>query len=127
MKPLTAKQKEWADRFIEYGNGTKAAIETYDCIYTTAKTISTKNRIKPNIVAYIEGKQPVYISKMEKLMHAKSEQVQFQATRDLLDRSGLKPVEKTQSMNVNIDIKLDPKERELKEKYEQELRASLAG
>lgn len=128
-RKLTDKQKKFADLKLETGNATQSALKTYDTEdYDTAKSIGHENLTKPHIIAYLESKQPEYINRMDKLsLTAKSDMVKFVSTKDLLDRSGLKPIEKTQSVNFNVDIKLDETERRLKDKYEQELKASFIG
>lgn len=52
-KKLTEKQQRFADYFIEYGNGTQAAIKA-GYSKKTASVISTENLRKPNIRAYID-------------------------------------------------------------------------
>lgn len=51
-KKLTEKQRRFADYFIQYGNGTQAAIKA-GYSKKTAGVISTENLKKPNISAYI--------------------------------------------------------------------------
>lgn len=51
-RPLTKKQKDFADYFIQTGNGTKAA-ELAGYSKKTAKVIASENLTKPNIKKYI--------------------------------------------------------------------------
>jgi len=127
MVTLKPKQKKFADEYLDKGVASKAAEIAYDVKNNAvARSIGSENLTKPNIIEYLEGKQPKYINKMESLSEtAKNEGVQFQATKDLLDRSGLKPIEKTQNLNVNVEVILDKKSQKLIEKYEKELREKL--
>lgn len=52
---LTAKQKKFADNYIETGNATQSAIKA-GYSKKTAPTIASENLIKPNIKAYIDKK-----------------------------------------------------------------------
>lgn len=53
MTKLTEKQKRFADKYIELGNGTKAAIEA-GYSKKTARVIGQENLLKPAIKAYID-------------------------------------------------------------------------
>jgi phage terminase small subunit len=54
---LTRKQKIFADKYIETGNGTKSALEAYNTTdYDSANTIARENLQKPPIKAYLEDK-----------------------------------------------------------------------
>lgn len=52
---VTPKQKEFADLYVENGgNGTAAALESYDTdSYSTAAAIASENLKKPNVVEYL--------------------------------------------------------------------------
>ena len=52
-RPLTVKQKRFADAYIELGNGTEAAIKAGYSV-KTAKEIGSENLTKPNIKRYID-------------------------------------------------------------------------
>jgi hypothetical protein len=61
-------------------------------------------------------------------IEAESEKVRLDANRDILDRAGYKPVHHVESKNLTVDVKMDvsdPRAKELKEKFEQELFETL--
>lgn len=98
MERLTKKQKEFSDKYIETGNGTKAALEVYNTDdYNTAAAIASQNLNKLNIRAYLEEKSKDAASMVYKLSQkAKNEGVRLGASKDILDRAGFKPVEKSE-------------------------------
>lgn len=56
---LTKKQKEFVETYAETGNGTKAALATYDTEDpNTAAAIASENLRKPNIMAALEEALP---------------------------------------------------------------------
>ena len=106
---ITKKQKAFADEYKETGNATQSALKAYDTkTPEAAKSIGSRTLKIANVQEYLKSKQDVYISRMDKLStKAKQEGIRYQATKDLLDRSGLKPTEKItadiKSTNVNED------------------------
>jgi len=106
-RTLTKKQKAWADKKLETGNGTQAALEVYDTNdENTAAVIASENLTKPKIQEYLQSKAEDAITRIEKLaINAKSESVRLAANIDLADRGGLKPVQK--HLNVNLDVTAD--------------------
>jgi len=55
-KRLTKKQKEFADEYVKTGNGTKAALKTYETSdYSTASVIAAENLDKPKIRQYLDS------------------------------------------------------------------------
>ena len=95
-RKITKKQKAFADKYLETGNGTRAALATYDTDKEdTAKSIASENLTKPNVLAYLESNADAVANNMVKLaLKAKNEQVQVNAGKDVLDRAGYKPKEK---------------------------------
>ena len=97
---LTKKQKEFADEYLETGNGTQAALKAYD-IETKKKeecaaSIGYENLRKPQIQAYIENEAEGAASRIVEISKtAKMEAVKLNANKDILDRAGFKPTDKT--------------------------------
>ncbi len=55
IKPLTIKQKKFVKAYVETGNGTKAALKTYDTTDPdTARAISSENLAKPSVRFAVE-------------------------------------------------------------------------
>lgn len=93
---LTKKQKEFADEYLETGNGTKAALKAYDTKKEeTAAVIASENLRKPKVQAYLEDKAERAAEVIfELLENAQNETVKLNAGKDILDRAGHKPTEK---------------------------------
>jgi len=54
-RPLTWKQKQWAHRFVEHGNATRAAREAgYTGNENVIKAMGTQNLSKPSVMALVE-------------------------------------------------------------------------
>lgn len=93
---LTKKQKEFADEYLETGNGTKAALKAYNTEdYSTAGAISSQNLKKLKVREYLEEKSERAAEVIfELLENAQNETVKLNAGKDILDRAGHKPTEK---------------------------------
>lgn len=126
MEKLTKKEKGFADDYLESGNGTKAVLQNYDTdSENSAASIATQNLRKVKIQEYLESKsERASIRIVELSEQAENLPVALGATKDILDRSGFKPVEKSINLNVEAEI-TNPKARQLAEKYEEELKKSL--
>lgn len=123
---LTKKQKGFVKDYLETGNGTQSVLKNYDTKDTaTAAVMATENLSKPNVREYLESKAEKAAEMIFILSQtADNEGVKLGASKDILDRSGFKPVEK--SINLNVDVEItDPKARELAMKYEEELKKGL--
>jgi|CXWK01.1.fsa_nt_gi phage terminase small subunit len=104
---LTKKQEIFVKEYLDTGNGTQAALEAYDTDNPrVAAAIASENLTKPNIVAYFENVAEKVASNMYHLaLNAESEQVQLGAGKDILDRAGYKPVEKSELSNPDGNLK----------------------
>lgn len=99
---LTKKQKEFARNYLDTGNATKSVIEAgYDVKNNeVARSIGSENLTKPNIIEYLSSQADAVASNMVRLaLSAESEQVQCAAGKDILDRAGYKPVDKSDIMS----------------------------
>lgn len=126
---LTHKQKKFADAYIETGNKTQSALKAYDTTSPdVAAVIGIENLGKPKIREYIESKaENAAIRIVELSEQNENLNVALGASKDILDRAGYKPVEKSQSVNVNLDINYQPKDKKIADKYEEELRRGILG
>lgn len=108
---LTQKQKGFVATYLDTGNATEAALQNYDTEdRLTAASIGSENLTKPNILAYIESKAEKAAEIIFSLaQHGESDAIRLNASKDILDRAGYKPVEK--SMNVNVEIKPEPSDK----------------
>ncbi len=125
---LTAKQKKFADAYIETGNKTQSALKAYDTkSENVASVIGVENLRKPSVVAYLESRAENAAIRVVELSEQEDNlAVALGASKDILDRAGYKPVEKSQSINLDVKIDAtDPKAKALAEEYEEKLRLSM--
>lgn len=125
-KRLTKKEKGVADDYIETGNGTQAALKYYNTTDTdSAASIASKVLSKDKVRAYLESKAETVATVVYTLATtSENDMVKLNASKDILDRSGYKPVEKSINLNVEAEI-TNPHAKELAEKYEEELKKGL--
>ena len=112
---LTVKQEKFVKEYLDTGNGTQAALEAYDIktegkskqhIENTAAAIASENLRKDKIIAFLESVSEQVASNIYKLaISAESEQVQLGAGKDILDRAGYKPVDKSELSNPDGNLK----------------------
>ncbi len=126
QKRLSKKEKGFADDYIETGNGTRSILNNYDTTdMNTASSMAVENLRKQKIQNYIQEHAEQAESMIYSLSQtASAEAVRLSASKDILDRAGFKPVEKSVNLNVNAEIK-DPKAKALADKYEEELKRNL--
>lgn len=126
---LTKKEKGFADDYLDHGNGTLAAKNNYDVANdNTAASLASQTLRKLKIQEYLESNaEPVARNMINLALNAESEQVQVAAGKDVLDRAGYKPVDKSQSVVVNFkaDAKDIDKFKGLREEYENKLRDNI--
>lgn len=130
MKRLTKKEKGVADGYLETGNGTQAALDNYDTENkNSAAVLASRTLRKVKVQEYLEKHAPKAASKIVSLSNqTENLPVALGATKDILDRTGFKPVEKNESksIRVNLEVKIENKELELlREEYEAKLKSKL--
>lgn len=105
---LTPKEKAFADEYLETGNGVQSALKTYDTeSYKTASNIASTNLDKPRVIEYLQSHAEEVAKNMYRLaLSAESEQVQVSAGKDILDRAGFKPVDKSELIGDNLNAVL---------------------
>jgi len=125
---LTKKEKVFADNYLESGNGTQSALKAYDTTSErVAASIAYENLRKPDIRQYLEDNASSAASRIVDLsISAENETVRLNANKDILDRAGYKPVEKTQTLSLELKGNIsDPAMDLLRERYEEELKTKL--
>ena len=102
MEGLTHKQKKFADEYLETVNRTKAALEAYDTKdYMTAANIGSENLKKPKIIEYLSDNAELVAANMVKLaLTAEKDSDQISAGKDVLDRAGFKPTDKSETTST---------------------------
>lgn len=97
MSDLTPKQEGFVKDYLDTGNATEAAARNYNVSNrNVAKAIGSENLAKPDVRAYLESKaeraaEIVY----ELATMSENDVVRLNASKDILDRAGHKPVERT--------------------------------
>ena len=96
-KRLSPKQKGFVRDYLETGNATEAAVRNYNAKdRDTASSIGAENLGKPQIQALIDSFASRAASNIQKLAdNAENESVKLNANKDMLDRSGFKPIDRT--------------------------------
>jgi phage terminase small subunit len=126
MTELSKKEEGFVKDYLETGNGTQAVLNNYDTEDpNTAGVIAWENLRKPKIQARLHDASDGAVATIVSLSQgADNENVRLAASKDILDRAGFKPVEKSINLNVTADIS-NPKAKELADKYEDELKKNL--
>ena len=124
-RTLTKKQRGFVKDYLDTGNGVQSALKNYDTKdYSTAGVIAAENINKPKIIEYLESRAEKAAEKIVELSKQRVNlPVSLGATKDILDRAGFKPVERSETRNLNVEVKLENKDMEaVRKKYEQELK-----
>lgn len=110
-RKLTKKQKGFVKDYLETGNGSLAAKNNYNVSTDeSARAVASQNLTKPTVMAYLELKAEKAAEFVYSLAEsAENEGVRLGASKDILDRAGYKPVEK--SMTLQVQMKSEPSER----------------
>lgn len=94
---LTPKQKKFADKYLETGNGTRSALAAYDTEdYQTAASIAEENLKKPEIIVYLDKHVEMAKSVITEIAQNKDNKPsdRISAAKDILDRTIGKPKER---------------------------------
>lgn len=123
---LTKKEKGFADTYIDTGNGTQSVLEHYDTDNeNVAASIASQNLRKVKIQNYLEEQGGDAIKRIVQLsISAENEAVKLNANKDIADRSGWKPVEKSINLNLEAEI-TNPKAIEIAKEFEEKLKSGL--
>lgn len=94
---LTPKEKGFIDDYLDTGNATEAARRNYDVKNdNVAGVIGWENLRKPKIQQKIQDASELAFSTILALSQgADNESVRLNASKDILDRGGFKPTDKT--------------------------------
>lgn len=113
LPKLTKKQKAFAKEYLETGNGRQSALKVYDTTDpNTAAVIASENINKPNIQAYLESKAEKAAEFVYQLAEsAQNEGVRLGASKDILDRAGYKPIERSVSVSASFEVTIEERAR----------------
>lgn len=117
MRKQTLKptHKAFADTYIDTGNATLAAKESMQVTNdNSAGAVGSRLLRNARIQEYIEDKAEHAASIVYEIAQfGESDPVRLNASKDILDRAGYKPVERTQNINLTLDIDVPPEIQEL--------------
>lgn len=121
MVKLTKKERGFAKDYLETGNGVQSALDNYDVTsYSSAGAIASQNLKKLKIQQYLADKAEDASTMIYKLsQEGEAEAIRLSASKDIMDRAGYKPIEKSQSVNVNIEAAASPLIEELSNKLDE--------
>lgn len=124
---LTKKEKGFVKDYLDTGIGGLAIKNNFDVAdMNTAYSMSSEYLRKPKIQKAIENHAEDAESMIYKLSQkAKAEIVRLNASKDIMDRAGFKPTDKTESKTTHLNIEIDKDTLELAMKYELALKAKL--
>jgi len=107
-KKLTPKQKGFVRDYLQTGNATQAVMRNYNVDKPeVAASIGSENLRKPNIMGYIEDKSERAAEIIYDIAeNGEGDVVRLNASKDILDRAGYKPTEKTLNLNLNAEIEI---------------------
>ena len=128
----TEKQIKFVDTLLETGNKKKALeVSGYSPSTQPEKLQVVQDalteRQKEMMKRFLDNAEEMKENMLELARNADSESVRFQATKDMLDRAGLNPVNKNQTESakyVSIESRVS---RGALERYEKELQKKEAG
>lgn len=107
MRELKPQHKEFADNYISNGNGTQAIKDVFPTI-TNDNSAAVKASVllrNSKVREYIDSKAEVVAKVIYSLAtESENETIQLNASKDILDRAGYKPVEKSINLNLNSPI-----------------------
>ncbi len=123
QEKLTPKEKQFADNYIENGNARQAIKDTYNLggkggrtdpegLDSTADQMAIQTLRKVRVQQYLEDKAEVAASIIFDLaQNSEIDQVKLGASKDIMDRAGYKPVEKSLNLNVEYEQTENSKEK----------------
>ena len=115
----TEKQESFIESYCQPGNATKAAIQAgYSQATPKQQGHVLKNKfakeIEQRIKKMVQDAVPAAVSQISILAQtATSEQVRLNASKDILDRAGLKPADRIEQRISHDDKSMDELKREL--------------
>lgn len=109
-RQLTKKERGFANSYLDTNNGTAAALANYDTTdENTAAVIASRTLRKAKVQDYLQDKaEHAAAIVYEIATGGENDNVKLGAAKDILDRAGHKPTDKT--LNVNIDMAAQPSE-----------------
>lgn len=106
---LTPKQKIWADAVLEGKTPFEAAvIASPNATLRTQSLTGSNNKRNDKILDYLTMNALPAMKRIERMSRtSKNEMVKLKANTDIMDRSGYKPVERTQQESITLVLDND--------------------
>lgn len=108
MEGINPLHKSFADEYIETGNGTQSILKV-DPVITDPDSAAVKaSRLLRNdkVKAYLENLAEKAATRIEQLMEQNENlTVALGASKDIMDRAGFKPVDKSELSNPDGNLK----------------------
>lgn len=136
---FTKKQRGFVKDYLDTGVGSLAAKKNFDISKKnglkryddTARSIAVEYLSKPHIEQAIQNHAGDAESMVYKLSQkAKAEVVRLNASKDILDRAGYKPIERSESKSTSVSIEArifdNPELLALDREYEEKIREIYA-
>ena len=110
---ISPKQKAFAERWVATGNATQAVKEVYNVTSEdSAKSLGSENLAKENVIAYIKQIAPTAAKVVHDLMlFSENDTVRLNASKDMLDRAGFKPIERAEVLQ-HTDVSITDEQLE---------------
>lgn len=104
-RKLTKKQQGFAQTYVDTGNATLAVKENYEVSSDNSAAVLGSNLLRNNkVLEYIEDKAEVAASIVFQIAQfGESDPVRLSASKDILDRAGYKPIERSIQVTHTID------------------------
>lgn len=96
---LTKKQEEFAKEYLETGNGTQSVLATNSDVTNDNSAAAIASRMLRNakVKAFLEDKAELAAIRIQELSEqSENLNVALGASKDILDRAGFKPIDKSE-------------------------------
>lgn len=114
-RQLTKKAKGFAKDYLDTGNATLSVKNNYDVENdNSAAALGSSLLRNSKVREYIEGKAELAASYVFEIASAgDNDKVRLSASKDILDRAGFKPIDKSQNISLNIEAQITPELKDL--------------
>ena len=105
-RELTYKQKKFVKYYKETGNGVKSALKAGygNGKYNVAATSSSTLLKNPKILSILNDSVEEAEGVIRGLMRSRDEDIALKASKEVLDRTVGKPIQRSESVHVNITV-----------------------
>ena len=103
LQDMPLRQRKFVKAYKETGNGTKSAIQAG---YSEASAATQASRLLRNekVLAILNSAVEEAEGTIRSLMQSDNEAIRLAASKETLDRTIGKPIQRSESVNVNISV-----------------------